>query len=135
MATALGNEKKKGNEALKEVETEIYNGVDVKRVKNGRKTLIGYLTKYVTKNDIEFYRLPWHCSRDISRLFISINFIGKEEEDKYFGALPYYATDYTEVKRDEYYSAAGFKFTPKDQIYEDLDGLNEIIYNSKTCLK
>ena len=68
---------------LKEVEPEIYQGVDVKRVKSGGKTLFRYLTKYITKNDPWFYRFPWHCSPDISRLFTSVNFIGKEEDRFY----------------------------------------------------
>jgi len=43
MEKALKTQQKKGIEALKEVETDKYNGVDVKRVKNGSKSLIGYL--------------------------------------------------------------------------------------------
>lgn len=132
MASSLATEKKRGNEALKEVNTAIYNGVDVKRVKNGRKSLIGYLTKYVTKNEIEFYRLPWHCSRDVSRLFTSINFEETpEEEDKYFSRLPYYASEYKGIKEDKYYRSAGFAFSPDECLYEDLDSLNELIYNTE----
>ena len=101
------------------MQTELFE--EREQDQNGRKTLIVYLTKYVAKNDIEFYRLPWHCSRDISRLFTSINFTGKEEEDKYFGVLPYDSSNYTEVKKDEYFNSAGFKFTPNDQIYDDSD--------------
>jgi hypothetical protein len=66
---------------LSNVETEKYNGVDVKYVKNDKKGIINYLAKYVTKNDIEFYHLPWHCSRDISGLFTSINFDDSEEDN------------------------------------------------------
>lgn len=132
MATSLTNEKKRGNEALKEVDTAIYNGVDVKKVKNGRKSLIGYLTKYVTKNEIEFYRLPWHCSRDVSRLFTSINIPEEpnEESDKYFDRLPYSVEHYSEIKEGEYFRSAGFKFCPDESLYKELDGLNEIIYNN-----
>jgi hypothetical protein len=128
MATSLTNEKKKGNEALKEVDTAIYNRVDVKKVGKGRKAIIGYLSKYITKNDILFYRLPWHCSRDISGLFTSINFEEGEEADRYFKMLPYYAKDYSELKVDEFYRSAGFKFNPDEKIYENLDYLNQEIY-------
>jgi hypothetical protein len=62
-------EKKNGLELLKNVEIEKYNGVDVKEVGKNKNSLISYLTKYVTINDIELYHLPWHCSRDVSRLF------------------------------------------------------------------
>lgn len=49
---------------------EKYNGVDVKHVNNNKKALNGYLTKYVSKNDIVHYKIPYHSSRDISELFL-----------------------------------------------------------------
>ena len=55
MAKTLSNGKKKGHEKLQKVDTDNYNGIDVKKVGKNRKTLIGYLTKYITKNNIEFY--------------------------------------------------------------------------------
>jgi hypothetical protein len=45
------------------------------------------LSRYVAKNDILFYHLPWHCLRDVSRLFTSINF-EKDESARYFEKLP-----------------------------------------------
>lgn len=116
-------------EALKEIEVEKYNGVDVKKVGKSKNGLISYMAKYVTKNDVEFYRLPWHCSRDVSRLFTSINY-DDEEEDKYYDQLPESAENYT-VKIEEYYKVAGFKFRPDQKIYEDLDIINEIIYKQQ----
>lgn len=116
-------------EALKEIEVEKYNGVDVKKVGKSKNGLISYMAKYVTKNDVEFYRLPWHCSRDVSRLFTSINF-DDEEEDKYYEQLPTWPDDYL-YKEEKYYKVAGFKFRPDQKIYEDLDDINEIIYNQK----
>ena len=61
--SCLGSEKVSGIEVLKDVNTKKYNGVDVKKVDKNRKSLIGYLTKYITKNEIEFTHLPWHCSQ------------------------------------------------------------------------
>lgn len=58
------------------------NGVDVKMVKGTQKSHVTYLEKYISKNDIEFYRLLWHCSRDVSRLFTSQNY-DESEEDKF----------------------------------------------------
>ena len=84
---------------------------------------------YVTKNDIEFYRLPWHCSRDVSRLFTSIHF-EEEVADDYFNQLPYEATHYTEVRREKYFNSAGFKFKANEKIYNELNDINELIYNS-----
>ncbi len=130
MATSIANAKKKGVEELKNICPEKYNGVDVKKVGGDTKKLINYLSKYITKNEIEFYRLPWHCSRDVSRLFTAINF-EEPESDWYFDQLPDIEECYTPITHAEYYSIAGFKFTPKDSIFEDLDGVNEVVYNSK----
>lgn len=66
-----------------------YNGVDIaknrktRRVTNfakhkNEKNLISYLTKYVTKNDAEFYHLAWHGSRDYSNLIISVRMTSRE---------------------------------------------------------
>ena len=129
MASALATEKKKGTEALKEVNTEKYNGVDVKRVGGDTRILINYLAKYITKNEIEFYRLPWHCSRDISRLFTAINF-EKEESARFIKHLPQSPDHYTEVKESDFFDVIGFKFTPKDEVFKGLDKINEKIYSS-----
>ncbi|MBN2747565.1 MAG: hypothetical protein JXR34_12630 [Bacteroidales bacterium] len=129
MAAALMTEKKKGNEVLKEVETGKYNGVDVKRVGNNRKGLISYLAKYISKNEIEFFRLPWHCSRDVSRLFTSY-VIDEDEEDKFFNAIPKELEKYTEILEHDYFRATGFKFNPEDKVFEEIDDLNEMIYSN-----
>lgn len=61
-----------------------YNGIDLaKNKKTGRvanfatakskKALSMYITKYITKNDTKFFRLTWHCSRNISVLFSYVN--------------------------------------------------------------
>lgn len=127
MSKSLMSEKKKGIELLKDIDLEKYNGVDVKKVGQNKNGLISYLAKYVTKNEVEFHRLPWHCSRDVSRLFTSINY-NDEEQDKFWDQLPYYAESYS-VRKEEYYRVAGFKFQPKSEIYEELDILNEVIYS------
>lgn len=121
------SEKKKGLEVLQEIDLEKYNGVDVKKVGQNKNCLISYLAKYVTKNEVEFYSLPWHCSRDVSRLFTSINY-DEEEQDKYWDQLPKWAEDYS-VTFEKYYRVAVFKVRPKSEIYNELDTVNEIIYN------
>lgn len=128
MAFALNSVKQKGVEALQSINLEKYNGVDVKLVKGTRKSLVSYLVKYVSKNEIEFYRLPWHCSRDVSRLFTAINF-DESEEDKLFEHLPEDPEQYI-TKQEKYYTVQGFKFTPKEIIFNDLDEANEIVYNT-----
>lgn len=108
MAKALTNAKKRGIEKLATVETEKYNGVDVKRVGQKKKSLIGYLTKYITKNNIEFYRLPWHCSRDVSRLFTSMYF-EEEDSDQILQKLPQDEKNYHIHESD--YLPCGKKFS------------------------
>ena len=97
-------------------------------VEKKKDVLINYLAKYVTKNEIELTHLPWHCSRDVSRLCTSINY-DNEDEDFYYDKLPYEAEHY-QIKVEEYFSTAAFKFRPKDEIFSDLDFVNEMIYNS-----
>lgn len=129
MAIALSTAKRKGVEALQGINPEKYNGVDVKMVKGTRKSLVTYLVKYISKNDIEFYRLPWHCSRDVSRLFTSQNY-DESEEDKLYEHLPEDPENYF-IRQEQYFTIQGFKFTPNEIVFSDLDGVNEIIYNSK----
>lgn len=93
-----------------------------------RKSLIGYLVKYISKNDIMFYRLPWHCSRDISRLFISENFDEPGEKEELDMLLPNDPDKYS-VFENEHYTCKGFKFSPPEILFSNLDSVNEIIYN------
>ena len=98
MANAIDTEVKKGNCNWGSSDKFKYNGVDVESVQKPKKRqnetrasyryklarrqnidkreiyrwISWYLTKYVTKNDIIFEKLPWHCSRDVSALFTSI---------------------------------------------------------------
>lgn len=68
MAKAIDNQiRSKKNQGKINVNFDIttYNGVDVRHVNNNRKALNSYLTKYVSKNDELFDRLPYHSSRDI----------------------------------------------------------------------
>jgi hypothetical protein len=128
MAIALSTVKRKGVEALQCVNPDKYNGIDVKRVKGSRKSLLSYLVKYISKNEIEFYRLPWHCSRDVSRLFTSMNF-EDEDDDKVYDHLPEDPEQY-HTTYDTYFTIQGFKFTPEEIIFNELDGVNEIVYNT-----
>jgi hypothetical protein len=62
-----------------------YNGVDIAKnkntkrvvnfaVKKGQKALVGYLTKYITKNNTPFNHLAWHNSRGYSSIFTGVTF-------------------------------------------------------------
>ncbi|MCE1198369.1 MAG: hypothetical protein LWW85_05320 [Marinilabiliales bacterium] len=128
MAIALHTFKKKGVEALQNIDPLKYNGVDVKRVKGSRKALIGYLVKYISKNEIKFFRLPWHCSRDVSRLFTSENFDDPEDQALLDKHLPNESDKYN-IYEDPHYTVKGFKFSPPEILFSNLDSVNEIIYH------
>ncbi len=51
--------------------------------KRGQRALLGYITKYVTKNNSSFPHLAWHNSRGFSSLFTSVTFTIKEFVDTY----------------------------------------------------
>ena len=84
MRVALRTQKNKGMLECPDNAINGYNGVDVDNLyyskradqkkrnldsAQARAKLSKYLTKYISKNNIQSYRLPWHCSRDISALF------------------------------------------------------------------
>jgi len=119
MAKTLSNAKKKGHEKLINVDASKYNGIDVQKVGKKRKTLIGYLTKYITKNNIEFFHLPWHCSRNVSKLFTSQN-IDDENSEKLLNKLPKEKEKY-ELHDSDFCKVSAFKFIPDDTVFEDLD--------------
>jgi hypothetical protein len=130
MAKALGNFKKRGINNLESVNTEIYNGIDVKKVGKKRKTLVGYLTKYITKNNIEFYRLPWHCSRNVSKLFTSQH-VENENAEKILDKLPKEIEKY-KIHKTEFCKVSSFKFIPNDRLFEEIDQFNELVYRTET---
>ena len=129
MVKALTNVKKKGHEKLSNVDTSVYNGIDVKKVGKKRKTLIGYLTKYITKNDIEFYRLPWHCSRNVSKLFTS-QYIHDKESEVLLSKLPQDPKKY-KILYNDYCEVIAFRFIPDDKIFGDIDSVNELVYKNE----
>jgi hypothetical protein len=130
MAKALSNVGKKGHEKLLKVETAKYNGIDVKKVGGKRKALIGYLTKYITKNNIEFYRYPWHCSRNVSKLFNSQH-IRDENSEVLLSKLPNDPDKY-KIHVTDFCIVSAFKFIPDDKIFGEIDFVNELVYKTET---
>jgi hypothetical protein len=72
-----------------------YNGVDIsknrktKRVTNfaekkNQRSLINYITKYVSKNNEAFSHLAWHSSRDYSNLIIAVRLTDTEYQQVHF---------------------------------------------------
>ncbi|MBT0550815.1 rolling circle replication-associated protein [Riemerella anatipestifer] len=142
MKTALSNAKNKGEISCRKNIIQKYNGVDVdnlyypKKRKGKPKRLSGanamnklafYLTKYVTKNDTKSNRLPWHCSRDISALFVSINYqdISTHEIANLISDNPEAVLTFNE----EYFTYHYFLFKPSEFYFEDLRLINEVVYN------
>ena len=120
---------------------EKYNGVDVDNLYNSKKNrnskerlskedsqkkLSYYLTKYISKNNTLSERLPWHCSRDISALFISINYsesnqpeIVKLIADNHEAVVSYF---------DQYFTLSFYKFQPDENYFKDLIDVNNQIF-------
>lgn len=143
MKDSLQTQKNKGNLECRQNIINKYNGVDVdnlyqpKKRKDNKNRLSGneakeklsfYLTKYVTKNDTLSQRLPWHCSRDISALFISINYsdISNHEISSLISDNP----DAVLSFHDEYISFHYFLFRPDESYFNDLVSINNIIYDT-----
>lgn len=90
MMVTICNEIRAGGIAYNLQAAKRYNGVDIaknrqtKKVTNfalgkrGRRSLTGYLTKYVTKNNGQFTHLAWHNSRGFSALFTAVTFTYEE---------------------------------------------------------
>lgn len=85
MRTILKTFSKRNDILFSLVQCKRYNGVDIAKnrktkrvvnfaIKKGSRSLVGYLTKYITKNDGEFQHLAWHNSRGFSALFTGITF-------------------------------------------------------------
>lgn len=124
---------------------EKYNGVDVKHVNNNKKALNGYLTKYVSKNDIVHYKIPYHSSRDISELFTAESFTSIYDADFKFIAdilkqIETFVIDneYCTIEYLNQKQSNGKYFNPPDKWYYFRDMCNEMIYqnhHSKNKLK
>lgn len=83
MQTILCSEVRKGALPWSIYAAKRYNGCDLAKnrktkrvtnfaVKKGSKSLVSYLTKYITKNDTKFSTYCWHCSRSFSNLILKI---------------------------------------------------------------
>lgn len=118
-------------------DVSLYNGVDVKPVNNNRKALNQYLTKYVSKNNTELYRRPYHSSRDISELFTAETFYNENCADFKFikEALKYIETfvvdsEYCTIEYLNQMQSNGKFFNPPDSWYWLLSLVNNAIYNN-----
>ena len=141
MKIALYTQFMKGNLNCEIKVIETYNGVDVDSLYNSKRNKVKgerlnkisaqrklsyYLTKYISKNETKSERLPWHCSRDISALFISINYsdVSNLEIAELIADNPEAVTTYEE----EFFTMHYFKFVPDDFHFKDLSEVNNMIF-------
>jgi len=140
MARAINTQiTKKENRGKIKVNFDIrkYNGVDVRHVNNNRKALNCYLTKYVSKNTISFFKLPYHSSHDISELFTAETFTHENCSDfrPIKDALKHIKTfvvdnDWCTIEYLCQMQDNGKYFNPPDEWYWLRDFLNEQIYKN-----
>ncbi|AZA74546.1 hypothetical protein EG358_12585 [Chryseobacterium indoltheticum] len=143
MKECLRTQKNKGKLVCRNNIINKYNGVDVDNLyqskrrnnKNERldkvesmRKLSMYLTKYITKNETKSVRLPWHCSRDISALFISINYqdVSSLEIANLISDNPDAVVSYHE----DFFSMHYFRFIPDDFYFADLININNSVYEN-----
>jgi hypothetical protein len=113
-----------------------YNGVDIskdratKRVINfakrkKQKSLINYITKYVTKNTEIYNQLAWHNSRDFSNLIIRVNLTYDEWRQT---QLPNYID--TEKKfENEHFTFLMWKGSPPGSFMDHIKQVQQIVNN------
>lgn len=119
---------------------ENYNGVDIAKNRTSRKVInfakqkdkkliINYLTKYITKNDTEFYRLPFHSSHSIS------NLTSTAKIDSYEAQYIFTQFDSTNKEpkhiKGEFFDWYGFSNSVLEEAFELIDNENIVRYNQK----
>ena len=115
-----------------------YNGVDIaknrkeKKVTNfamgkrGRRALVSYITKYITKNDSTFENLAWHNSRGFSQLFTGVTFTFEEFQNVY--KLTVFVRRHSAIN-NEYFQYHPWINGPPPQLEGELTKLNSFIQN------
>ncbi len=88
--------------------------------------VVRYLAKYMSKEDEVFNHLPWHCSRDVSRLFTTEIVPSGEFYDREHG-MSDVVTDY-KIYPNEFYTVYVFKHAPSDNLFRNIDAINEKVY-------
>lgn len=135
MRGTLKNEIKKGNIVNYSVyKCNRYNGVDIAKnratgrvtnfaIKKGSRSLVTYLTKYITKNDAGFEHLAWHNSRGFSSLFTGVTFTVKEFKNHGF----HHRLDARKMFKTEYFVFIPWAGDPPPLIIEHLYQLNSYL--------
>ena len=111
-----------------------YNGVELAKnkktkrvtnfaIKKGTRSLINYLTKYVSKNNESFDHLAWHNSRGYSALFTGVTFTIAEFEGLLFKEylLP------KSIINTQFFMFFPWKTGPPDLLINHLVQLNDYV--------
>jgi len=99
-----------------------------KRTKDEAARHLGkYITKYVSKNNEEFTRRAWHCSRDISALFTAQNF----DRCEVTPLLSYFLSTKSEWKvfQSDHFSVYLHPSYATFNRHLDLEAVNETVYS------
>lgn len=113
-----------------------YNGVDIakdrktKRIVNfalqkKQRSLVNYITKYVTKNNGTFQQLAWHCSRDFSNLVLEFRITDSE----LIKSLWLDMINHAKVFHNDFILFKPWLKKPPDKVSEYLGFINHSIIN------
>lgn len=138
MRSCLASSCKAGEIDYSVFQCKRYNGVDIAKNrkerkvtnfalgKRGRRSLIGYITKYVTKNNGTFEHLAWHNSRGFSQLFTGVTFTLDEFCNVY--KLVDFVRRYSAIK-NQYFQFHPWTNGPPPNLEGELLKLNSYIQN------
>lgn len=138
MMVTICNEIRAGGISYNLQAAKRYNGVDIAKNrqtrkvtnfalgKRGRRSLVGYLTKYVTKNNGQFSHLAWHNSRGFSMLFTAVTFT--YEESRHVWGWRFYCHSRPAIQ-NEYFLFYPWINGPPAPVEGELMKLNSYIQN------
>lgn len=136
MARILAGASERGEINYSKHQCRRYNGVDIAKNrkerkvtnfangKRGRRALVTYITKYITKNNGSFTHLAWHNSRGFSELFTGITFTAAEFVEKF--CLGKFVRRHSAI-RNKYFSFWPWKDGPPPPLEGELILINQHI--------
>lgn len=116
------------NVSLDNLKQSSYNGVDISKRRGGLcsvRDIRKYLTKYVTKNNEKFTHFAWHCSRNISALFTTLEFPSMSVISQDLPIDVNYKSEYFCVS--EYYTFIFYPNINYEYVFKDLIEVNNDI--------
>lgn len=121
-----------------------YNGVDIAKNRTSRKVInlatqkdkkqiISYLTKYISKNNELFTKLPFHSSHSISKLTSKV----KIDEYESLQLWDLYQKNNPNPRnyKNDIFCISFFSTDINDEIFTPIDRINEILYRPRQSSK